>query len=542
MPFYWVVLLTMLQTTLVPLSLYAKVVLPKQPVDIQHYKFNITLSDANNIILGKANIQLIFTEKASSFTLDLVNKQITKGMKVSSVKHKNKPLKFTHRNNQLEIFLSKIAKKGTRFEVEIAYQGIPTNGLIIAKNKYGERTFFGDNWPNRAHHWLPVIDHPADKATCEFIVKAPAHYKVVANGLLNKEQKLENNQLLTHWKQSVAIPTKVMVIGVARFAVEQVGKYKGIPVSSWVFARDRQKGFEKYKAALDVLRIIEKKIGTYPYEKLANVQSKTRYGGMENASCIFYYEASARNNEPVESLIAHEVAHQWFGNSASEKEWTHIWLSEGFATYMAHIYNEVKHGREALVARMKNDKRAVTGYAQRTKKPVITQLPKNLNTLLSANAYQKGSWVLHMLRYVVGDKAFWKGIRTYYKTYRNKNALTKDLQAIMEKTSGIKLDWFFKQWLYQPGQPKLKGTWSVSPAKNTLTLHVEQVQNKVYGLYEMPLEIAVKYKKQRKTIVRKISLKKQKEQTITLPLAGVPTQVILDPNAWVLMETDFNKK
>lgn len=532
---YKMVVFNILYAFFVSSVAYSQAIYLAQPIDIQHYKFELKLNDINNIIIGKTAIHLKFTQNTTFFTLDLVNKKAEGGMTITSVTSRQKPLRFQHNADQLKIFLSETAKKGQSYQLEIVYQGTPVDGLVIAKNKYGERTFFGDNWPNRAHHWLPVLDHPSDKATCEFVVEAPVHYKVVANGLLQSEKILKNKHKLTTWKQSIPIPTKVMVIGVARFAVQQVGKYKHIPVSSWVFAQDQQKGFAKYKIGLKVLEVLERRIGPYPYEKLANVQSKTRYGGMENASCIFYYENSARNSRSVESLIAHEIAHQWFGNSTTEKAWNHIWLSEGFATYLAHVYNELVYGREQMVKRMKVDQKRVIAYAHQTRKPVVTQLPKNLNTLLDVNAYQKGGWVLHMLRFVVGDAAFWKGVQTYYRTYRDKNALTSDLQQIMEQVSNKKLDWFFQQWLYQPGQPRLNGKWSYDAQKKHLKIELEQVQN--YGLFEMPLEIGIQVKGCQHIIVKKARLEKRKKQTLVLNLSNMPEYVLLDPNAWVLMET-----
>jgi aminopeptidase N len=512
------------------------------PIDVQHYKFTLTLSDDTKLIKGNANVQLKFMKSANTFTLDLTSPKGNQGMLVSTVKHNNTLLKFEHRNNQLKIFLPQKATAGNLYDVDINYEGIPRDGLIISKNSYGDRTFFGDNWPNRAHHWLPVVDYPSDKATCEFVVIAPAKYKVVANGLLKQTRKLETGQLLTHWHQSIAIPTKVMVIGVAKFAVQKVGKYKGVVVSSWVFEQNKTTGFKKYKAALEALKVLSQKIGEYPYEKLANVQSKTRYGGMENASCIFYYEASARGSRSIESLIAHEIAHQWFGNSATEKGWAHIWLSEGFATYMTHVYNEQKYGRKRLVERMRKDKLKVVKYARQTKKPIIAPLPTNLNSLLDANAYQKGGWVLHMLRYVLGDQDFWMGIRNYYKTYRDKNALSEDLQRIMEQVSGKKLDWFFKQWLYQPGQPSLRVQWKYDSDSQELVLAVDQVQNEAYGVFEMPLEIGIRIKKSNKIILKKVQLKKQKKQIIKISFAQTPIQLTLDPNAWILMNTTVTRE
>ncbi|CAN0599112.1 unnamed protein product, partial [Laminaria digitata] len=172
------------------------------------------------------------------------------------------------------------------------------------------------------------------------------------------------------------------------------------------------------------------------YEKLANVQSKTRYGGMENASNIFYSETSITGTGSNEGLVAHEIAHQWFGNSATEADWQHIWLSEGFATYFTQLYMEHTYGRERFVNGMNKARMSVLGFYDRMPNiPLVNPEITDPNQHLNANSYQKGAWVLHMLRHKVGDNAFWKGIQTYYTNYRNKNATSEQLQKEMEDAS-----------------------------------------------------------------------------------------------------------
>ena len=245
-------------------------------------------------------------------------------------------------------------------------KAIPADGLIISKNKYGDRTFFSDNWPDRAHNWLPCNDHPFDKASVEFIVTAPEHYQVVSNGLQIEETSLPDHLKLTHWKEDVPLPTKVMVIGAANFAVNYVGNVDCIPIYSWVYAEDRDNGFQHYAVAKDILPWYIKNIGPYAYKKLANVQSKTIFGGMENASAIFYFENSV-NDDTLDALFAHEIAHQWFGNSACEADWPHLWLSEGFATYMAHLYLESKYGVDSFNKRMVIDRMKIIAICKKTK-------------------------------------------------------------------------------------------------------------------------------------------------------------------------------
>src|ERR1041385_4894957 len=190
-----------------------------------------------------------------------------------------------------------------------------------------------------------------------------------------------------------------MVVGIARFAMEVSGRVENIPVESWVYPQNKKDGFFDYSVAARVLEFFNKEIGEYPYKKLANVQSKTRFGGLENANTIFYYENSVTGKGTAETLIAHEIAHQWFGNSVTEKDWHHVWLSEGFATYFANLYLERTYGHDRLAEEEKKDREQVVSYFSKNPNPVLDTTITDLTKLLSVNPYQKGGWVLHMLRH-----------------------------------------------------------------------------------------------------------------------------------------------
>jgi aminopeptidase N len=435
---------------LILLSFYATA----QTIDVQHYKYEVELSDQSDAINGKAFITVKFLADAPAVRFDLVSGEDEKGMYVFQVKEDGQLLSSTHRNNIVTINLNRPAKKGETRTFGISYMGTPKDGLIISRNKYNDRTFFADNWPNRAHQWIPCNDVPSDKASVEFIVTAPSHYRVISNGLLVEEKELDNHKKRTHWKEDLVIPTKVMVIGAADFAVKRVDSAFHIPVTAWVYKQDSVKGVYDYSLGDDIVNFLENYVGPYPYKKLANVQSKTIFGGMENASAIFYAENSVTGNRKSEALMAHEIAHQWFGNTATEKSFAHVWLSEGFATYLTDMYIEKKYGVDSFQKRMDEERKEAVEFA-RTSKMAIVDSTSELMDLLSPNSYQKAAWVLHMLRNEVGDSNFKKIVRSYYEQYKFKNADTRDFQKIAETISGKDLGWFFDQWLYQPGVPRL---------------------------------------------------------------------------------------
>ncbi len=260
---------------------------PSEKIDVVSYNFRIELNDTTDIISGLTEITFTPKKTTQDFEVDLIGSNNGKGMKVDAVTADGKSLKFTHEKDVLKITLTSSISTDESRTVAIQYSGVPLDGLIISKNKYGDRTFFADNWPNRGRNWLPIVDHPADKAKVEFSVIAPVHYEVVANGQRVEETYLNRKQKLTRYKEDAPISTKVMVIGVARFAVEQAGVVDNVAIESWVYPQNRKEGFSDYAVAVQVMEYFIKNIGPFSYEKLANVQSKTTFGGLKTPGLFF---------------------------------------------------------------------------------------------------------------------------------------------------------------------------------------------------------------------------------------------------------------
>ena len=498
-------------------------------VDIQHYKLTLAVNDANNSIDATMQVTLKFKKKVEEFQLDLIRKDSIsgKGMVIDSIFQNNVSVSFTHTENKISI-QPKHPFPGIAYTYTISYHGIPKDGLIIGENIHGDRTFFGDNWPNRAHNWFPCVDHPSDKATIEYLIKTPSHYQVIANGYLAEETNLTPNLKLYHWISTVPLPTKIMVIGIAQFAVQHLGAIHCVPVSTWVYPQTKEQGFYDFSIAKNMLNFFIENLGEYPYKKLANVQSKTRFGGMENGNTIFYPEGSVTGTRKNENTIAHEIVHQWFGNSATEIDWPHIWLSEGFANYFTDLYVLEKKGDEAFQKRMQNERVIVLNYFKRVQSPVINTTTNYLG-LLNANTYQKGAWVLHMLRKQLGNETFWKGIRAYYQKYKSKNASTSDFKNVMIEVSGKNLDTFFEQWLYKTGHPVLKTNWIYHDDK--IRLIVDQIQE---TNFEFLLDIELIYDDGTSEI-KTIDVQ-AKSAPFVIETNGKVTDIKLDPNTQLLFE------
>jgi len=500
-----------------------------EAIDVLNYSFEIDLNDTVDVIRGSTQLKVLFKKEADHLYLDLANRDDHgTGMAIDEVLEDGEKVSFIHQDDRVKVTTAQALKGMTR-EYQIKYRGIPGDGLIISENKFGDRTFFGDNWPNRAHHWLPVVDHPSDKAMVEFLVYAPGHYRVVAIGS-NMHEFIEGARIFSHWKSTVPLPTKLMVIGVSPFAVQHLESTSGIPVSTWVYPQNSTEGFHDYSIATRSLEFFESYIAPYPFSKLANVQSKTVYGGMENAGCIFYSESTVTGKQEYETLFAHEIAHQWFGDAVSELNWHHVWLSEGFATYLTDIYLEHVKGRAAFVASMLDEKSQVVRFSKRRFSHIVdTSLAISVR-LLNSNSYDKAAWVLHMLRGELGDELFQQCARNFYEKFKYGNALTEDFQKVVESVAGRGFDKFFDQWFFQPGHPVLSSKWEYRRNKIKLTI----VQHQQHHCFEFPLEIEIE--DDQGNSFKEILSINAPEQKFKIRSPLKPSKITLDPNSWLLFE------
>ena len=377
------------------------------------------------------------TARADTLVLDLLD------LKVKRVWLAGKETGFTQDAAHVRIFVGGVRDDTLRVALE--YAGAVTDGLIIGTDSAGRWMAFGDNWPNRARHWIPSIDHPRDKATVTWSVRAPSDRKVVANGTLLEETAIPlapdpggssgrgASATLTRWRESHPIPVYLMTIAAAPLVRYDLGNSAcgfardgGCVIQMVYVAPEQQRSMPgDFRYAGDIVDFFSRLVAPFPYEKLAHLQSSTRFGGMENASAIFYADGGFRKGGTHASTIAHETAHQWFGDAVTEREWSHLWLSEGFATYFEELWTRARVRRQRVRARDGRHRAQLLRDPVVAARPVIDSAQTDLMQLLDANSYQKGGWTLHMLRSLVGDSAFFRGIRDYYAAHVDGNALER---------------------------------------------------------------------------------------------------------------------
>jgi aminopeptidase N len=491
---------------------------PRQPgIDVQHYVFRVSLQDGSEEIEGETTISVRFVrDDVRRFALDLAAPM--KVMEATATWHREP--------EKVDFVLDSAPKRDEIRQFWVKYRGKPASGLRFLRTRYGERCVFSANWPDLARQWLPTVDHPSDKATGEFLITAPAKYQVVANGVLEEQRDADSGRRLTHWRQRAPIATWLYNIGVARFATRRYGTVAGAPLETWVFPQDRDAGARAFeeptRRAID---FFSKEIGPYPYDKLAAVQSPGNDGAMEHASAIFYAEKVVDGKTPYR-LVAHETAHQWFGDSVTEKDWDDVWLSEGFATYFAALATEHYEGPDALAAAMQQMRDEVLRSEEKLPGVAVVQ-SRPWNGIPNGIVYQKGGWVLHLLRGQIGTEKFWAGIREYYRRYRDGNASTADFRRVMEEASGQDLEWWFQQWLYRPGSPKVQGGWRYDAAAKKVLVELEQAQ--ASEAYRMPIELGIGSRTERVEMIRK-------RQTFEIAAEQAPAEVTLDPDTRMLMD------
>jgi aminopeptidase N len=493
-------------------------------LDAIHYRISLEIKDTGDEIDGETEILFAFdSDSVKSIPLDFA------GLMADAVTENNRAAQFEQSAGKLNIRLQGDYVRGNQTSIAVKYHGKPSDGLFFKKNKFGDRTVFADNWPNRAHYWFPSIDHPYDKASVDFFVTAPARYGVIANGTLVETASTSSGARITHWSEKVPIPTYCMVFGATNFSVVNAGSWNSIPLSYYLYPKDREHGIKDFGSALKMIEFYSGLIGPYPYEKLALVQSTTRFGGMENSSAIFFNEKIFDGSGKLEPLVAHEIAHQWFGDSITEADWHHVWLSESFATYFSAVFFERADGRDRFVKMMLDYKATYLKQYARDPRPIYDPEITDPFRLLNANNYQKGAWVLHMLRRLMGDEKFFAGIRDYYGAFRDRNALTPDFQRVMELRAGRPLDWFFREWFNEPGYPIYDARWHWDAGKKELQLRVMQKQEKT--LFVMPLDVEFRTSL---APLREIADVREREQVFTFKLDQKPRRVDIDPDEWVL--------
>jgi len=508
--------------------------------DLRHIRLELQLDPRLRMVTGTATLRLAPLHDG----LDTVTLDLASNLEVGSVRGGGRAaLRFDREGDHIHVRLPRPARAGRELELQVAYAGEPRRGLYFvgpdAAYPKRRREIWSQGQDEDSKHWFPCFDHPHQKATSEVIATVPLPYRTVSNGRLVGVQKGRGKRTY-HWHEEIPHPAYLVSVVVGEYE-EVRGEAGGVPLYYYVHPGDAgavQRTFGNTPAMLDFFSAA---IGyPYPYEKYAQtVVGDFIFGGMENVSATTLTDAVLLDERAAldfrsDALIAHELAHQWWGNLLTCKEWSHAWLNEGFATYFEALFTEHHRGRDEFRWEMQEFARE---YFQedrdKYRRPIVERRYAKPIEIFDRHLYEKGALVLHMLRHELGDDGFWKSLRHYVRKHQFQNVETTDLKVAIEEATGRHLDAFFDQWVYGTGFPELDANWNWDAGNHQVRLRLRQTQERDAGTLPFRFPLDVEFGGPRGAVRHRIQVE-HAEQTAYLPAPVRPAWVRLDPEHWIL--------
>ncbi len=522
--------------------------IPDHQVELKHIKFDLTLLPEKETVKGKVTHELFFRQDFSGpIVFDAVS------LNIKSVKTGNKKLNFSNTGETLEVDLS--GKRGDTKKVTIEYEAVnPKAGIYFVKPDESYPNVSEQVWTQGQDEdtkfYAPVLDNPIWKSTTEVIGRIPKGWTSLSNGQLIDDHQ-EGDYRVMHWKFDFKHSTYLVTFA-AGDLVEHKENWEEVEIR-WYAPRGREKEAENaYKDTANILRFFSEftKI-KYPYGSYSQWSaSRFIFGGMENTSATTQTDLTLRDDRALidstsNNLVAHEAAHQWFGDWVTAKSWSHAWLHESFATYFDALFTEHSLGREEFVFQMlRNAKAYFNESARLYKRPIVTNIYAEPIDIFDGHLYPGGSWRVHMLRTLLGDEDFREALRIYLQRHGQGHVETVDLARAMEEVSGRSLDWFFDQWVYKAGYPQLKINYRWDSNHKLAKIKIQQTQ-KVDKNGKMATEIfriptSLQFITEEGIVEYPIELN-EKEESFVFSLKSRPKMVRFDPRGDILCKVDFSK-
>ena len=518
---------------------------PKWPrdrvVDIKHIKLQVGLDFKTRRIIGTATHTLAaILDGLEKLEFDAAE------MEISAVRVGGEPHSFEHSDEKLRIPLERALHAGDEVEVAIDYSARPRRGLYFVGPDAGypdkplEAWTQGEDEDSR--YWFPCYDYPNDRVTSEVVATVPETFTAVSNGelLSNNVNRAEHTRTF-HWRHDV--PHSSYLISLAAGEFVELRDFAGnTPVTYYCRAGREDDARRAFGNTPRMIQFFEKAIGVpYPYAKYAQVAvADFIFGGMENTSATTQtadtmHDARAHLDFSSDPLVAHELAHQWWGDLLTCRDWSHAWLNEGFATYFEALWCEEDKGADEFAWNLRQDRMAIIDEDSRSyRRPIVTNKYRAPIELFDRHLYEKGSLVLHMLRRTVGDELFFKSLNLYCTRHRGHNVITQDLQRAFEDATGRNLDFFFDQWVYKEGHPELEISSSYDDKQKLASVTIKQTHktSDTTPLFRFPITIAL-MDADGNEVRHQVEIK-EKDNIFHLPAESAPKAVRVDPGFDVL--------
>ena len=466
-------------------------------VDIHHIRIDVRLDFISDQVSGN----VIHTLSPLSSSLSHIDMD-AEDMVIRRVRLNGKDIPFFQSEDQVHMDLRRSYGWTDTLDLTMNYTATPRTGLYFFKpdSTYPDRRTQawtqGEETDN--HHWVPLYDYPNDRATFETILTVDQRFKAISNGELVSYRENDNNTHTFHWRENFPMVSYLISFAVGEY-VKVEDPLGDLPINYWVYPENQNEAHRSFGKTPDMMKYFNNVTGIeYPFEKYDQViVADFMFGGMENITLTHntdrtMHDARAVPDHSSVGLVAHELAHQWYGNMITTRNWANIWLNEGFATFFSRLYRAHDLGSDNGDYIRLNEIRAYQGNDKRNRRPTVHYEYSVPMQLFDSHVYAKGSLILNMLRDVLGEEGFWRSIRHYTRENRMKNVETTDLKKAIEEITGKNLDWFFKQWVYEPGYPEYDVSWSYNQRTQNLRLHVLQTQDrKKTDLFKMPVQILI---------------------------------------------------
>ncbi len=519
---------------------------PDRAIDIDHIALVIEVDPTQRTVAGTVTLRgSVIAPDTRVIELDAVE------LAIDSVIVGGTPAMYRHDGRKLRIELAKPMGTGAELTIGVGYHGTPRRGLyfIAPDPGYPDKPIqvWTQGQDEDSRYWFPCFDAPLEKATSEVTVTIPASLFALSNGSLVSDVT-DGDKRTLHWRLDVPHSCYLVTLAVGDFATIET-KWRDVPVVYYV-QRGREAEAERTLARTpQMLELFSEKFGVvYPYPRYAQVfVADFIFGGMENTSAttltdVVLFDERAAIDYDVDSLVAHELAHQWFGDLVTCRDWGEGWLNEGFATYAEYIWREHYEGRDTADLELEDWADMYFGEdSSRYRRTIATKLFDEPIDIFDHHLYDKGARVLHMLRTLLGDHLFWTALRHYLTKHRHGVVESRDLARAMEEATGKNLDWFFSQWVIDgAGHPELDVGFTWNPDEQMVTVTVEQKQ-KVDArtpLFRVPT--SVRFRVGAADVDVPIEIR-EVQQAFHLRLAGEPTQSIFDPGKIVLAAVKVEK-
>ena len=514
--------------------------------DIKHVKLELVLDVDNKGLSGIADITFApINDGLSSVEFDAAEQQIN-AVKASD----GTSLGYSYADNKLRVELGRQLKIPEEMTIQIDYQCIPRRGLYFnspdAAYPHRPRQVWTQGEDEDSRYWFPCHDFPNERFTSEIIVTVPREWTTVSNGKLVSVSG-DGDVRTHHWSQDKPHPAYLLSL-VAGEYIEIQEEWNGIPITYYAPPGREHDTRRAFGNTPKMMEFFAEKIGVpYPWHKYSQVTvADFIFGGMENTSATtmtdtLLHDERAHLDYSADSIVAHELAHQWWGDLLTCRDWAHAWLNEGFATYFDLLFKEHDLGVDEFRYAVYQDANSyLQEDSKRYRRPIVSNVYNQPVDLFDRHLYEKGGLVLHMLRFVLGDELFWKAIRHYCQKHQGADVTTTDFQRAIEEATDNNVDWFFETWVYKGGHPQFKVTqvWDEDTKAVQLTVSQTQTVDELTPLFRMPVQVAFETSEGRQNVKINVS---QKEQTFYFPLADKPKMMQFDPGFWCLKTVECTR-